>query len=66
MNPLVKETKKLVEQIPAERLVVAKIFLEWLREDNTLSKSNLKKVLQGEDEIRKGQYLAWRKIARTI
>lgn len=66
MNALVKETKKLVDQIPAERLVVAKVFLEWLREDATLSKSELKKVLQGENEIKKGQYLAWRKIARTI
>lgn len=64
MKSLINETKKIIDKISTEKLTVAKIFLEWLSEDEKLSKSELKKVLQGEKEIKSGKYISWREVAR--
>ncbi len=66
MNSLTKKTKKLVDQVPTERLIIAVTFLEWLVQDEKLSQKEIIKVLHGEKEIADGDYVEWRKIARTI
>ncbi|EKD57045.1 MAG: hypothetical protein ACD_58C00015G0002 [uncultured bacterium] len=66
MNILAKETIKLVEKVPRERLKVAKVFLQWLIEDEYLTQKEINKILVGEQEIKKGNTFKWREIARTV
>lgn len=66
MNTLTKETIKLIEKIPAERLKVAKVFLEWLINDEHLTQKEIKKILAGEQEIKKNYSINWREIVRTV
>lgn len=66
MQITTSETKKIIDKIPSERLVIAKTFLLWLSEEETLSQKELAKVLEGERQIAKGQCVAWREIAKTV
>ena len=59
------ETKNILEKLPEEKIKIARLFVEWLGEEN-LSEKELKAILAGEKEIEQGKCVPWRSIARTI
>jgi len=60
-----KETKSIIDKLPEEKIRLVRLFVEWLNEEK-LTESELKAVLAGEQEIKSGQSVSWRSIARTI
>lgn len=66
MSALEKEAKKLIEKIPSNRLLIARVFLQWLAEDESLNEKEVKQVIEGEKEIKAGNFIKWREVARSI
>jgi hypothetical protein len=63
-----KDTKqnliRVIEGLPVEKLEVLYRFAEWLDEDNNLSPRELKAILQGKEQFKKGEYVFLEEIRR--
>lgn len=66
MTSQIIEAKKLIDKVPANRLIIVKTFLEWIVSDDKITAKDLKKITQGEKEISRGESSQWRKVVRTI
>lgn len=61
-----KELKSLVETLPEDKIVIAKSFLLWLSNPESLSDDEWLEVMIGEQAYQKGDYVKWRQAARIL